>query len=148
MAYIRQDEASIRLSVFPPGQFTAKKFPAANTDWATMTGGTLEATDVKVRPGGLKKQVSVGGPAVRADVTMTIPMSDKVAAVHNELESYCGRARAQALVAWLNPDGSRMSGASFTRVGTLKAVELPEANVDGTTMGMYTVIISCDEQAT
>jgi hypothetical protein len=160
MTYIREDQASMRVSVTDPKSGAIVKVPADKIDWATYSGGALEATAVKVRPGGMGHQKSVGGPASRSDVTMTIQMRDDILAIHNYLESITGVARVSCFVNFLDvngnpsgvpnpPAGVAAGGAPmFTRVGTLKSVALPEANADGTAVGFYTLVIDCDEDAT
>jgi hypothetical protein len=146
--YIREDQASMRVSVIDPVSKAVVKVPGNAIDWATYAGGGIESTPVKVRPGGMGKQVSIGGPATRADVTMTIQMRDDMAAIHNYLESITGVARVSCFVNWLDINGTPIPGALFTRVGTLKSVALPEGNADGTAVGFYTLVIDCDEVAT
>jgi hypothetical protein len=59
--YIREDQADIRVSVdFGNGQLV----PVFGS-WATYEDGALEADDQKTRPGGMGRQVSIGGPASR-----------------------------------------------------------------------------------
>ena len=138
MAYIREDQADIRLTV---------NGVVCGDTWATYSGGALTASDSKTRPGGLGKEVSLGGPASRGDVTLTIQMSDVVAGWHKTLESIVGGGTAKASVAYINPDRTPIPGATFSRTGTVKEASLPDVNFDSGDAGMYQVVLSCDELA-
>ena len=138
IAYIREDQADIRLTV---------NGVVYGDTWATYDGGALTASDAKTRPGGLGKEVSVGGPSSRGDLTLTIQMSDIVAGWHNTLESVVGGGTCKASVAYINPDRTPIPGATFSRTGTLKEASLPTATYDSGDVGMYQVVISCDELA-
>jgi hypothetical protein len=137
--YIREDEADIRVSVdgVPYGE-----------SWATLSGGELSSNDAKTRPGGMGKEVSVGGPATRSDLTATVQFDEIVAGWHKRLESRVGKGVAEVNITWLDKEGTPIAGSGFKRVGSLKSVaEPPATNSDSPTVGMYTLVVSCNEQA-
>jgi len=140
--YITERQADIRFSLagIPYGE-----------SWATASGGGLEASDVKTRPGGMGSEVSLGGPASRADLTLTTQMTDIVMTWHNTFEALVGvqGVKAKAAINWLDPQKNNLSGSgsSIVRTGTLKNATLPEPDASSTSEGMYTIVISCDEIA-
>jgi hypothetical protein len=136
--YIRDDEADIRLTVdgVPYGG-----------PWATYAGAALTAAGSKTRPGGMGKQVALGGPATRSDCTLTIQNSDTMVASHPKLESRVGKGKCLATVTYLDSEGNVIPGAQFRVTGRLKTAELPGQNYDSPNVGMYTVVIDCDEVA-
>lgn len=135
--YIREDMADIRVSVdgVPYG-----------ASWKSIEGANLEADDAKTRPGGMGREVSIGGPASRDDATCSIQLTDVVIGWHKTLENRIGVARAKASYTFLGPERTPM-GASHTVVGTLKSVTLPDMDSESSDAAMYTLVISCDEQA-
>ena len=137
MPYFREDMADIRVSV--------EGAPLGDA-WATADGGGLEADASKTRPGGMGREVSIGGPASRDDLTVTIQFTDVVATWHAWLESLVGNGRMKVSVTWLN--GQRIpTGPSYTRVGTVKSCAQPDADAGGSEQGYYTLVMDCDEQA-
>lgn len=137
MPYIREDQALIQVSV--------NGVPFGDS-WATAEGGGLEADSSKTRPGGMGKEVSVGGPASREDLTVTIQFTDIVAGWHSILENNVGVGRVKVAVTWLSPQ-RLPTGPSHTRVGSLKSVAQPDADSGGNEQGFYTLVVDCDEQA-
>lgn len=137
MPYIRDDQAQITVSL--------NGVPFGNS-WATTSGGDLEATDSKTRPGGMGREVSAGGPATRTDLTVTTQFTDIVSTWHPTFEAAIGNGRIRVGVAYLGPD-RLPTGRGFTRAGTLKHASVPPSDTHGNAVGMYTVIVSCDELA-
>ena len=113
--------------------------------WATASGGVLTASDSKTRPGGMGDEVSLGGPATRSDLTCTIQMTDIVAAQHKALENKINH-RGQVTITWLDLATKQpIPGSTFSRVGVVKEVSEPGGDANSNTVGMYTVVLSCDE---
>ena len=140
MAYIRQDEADIWLTV--------DGVSYGNGDsWFSYTGATLTAAGAKTRPGGMGKEVELGGPATRADATITTQNSDIMAGQHGTLESLVGKGNAVIKIQYLDEYGVALSGAAFTVRGKLKEADLPDANANTPDAGMYTVVVGCHELA-
>lgn len=137
MSYIREDMADIRVTV---------DGVSYGDSWATAEGGNLEADNSKTRPGGMGDEVDVGGPASRDDLTLGIQFSDVVAGWHKKFESRVGTGRIKAAVTFLGPDKAPV-GPSQTRVGTLKAANLPDFDSNGSDQAMYTIVVSCDQAA-
>jgi hypothetical protein len=134
--YIREDQADIRVKI------AGKTY---GDSWKQAAGGNLEADSQKTRPGGMGKEVSVGGPASRGDLTVEIQMSDIVATWHPEIESKIGNDDVHVSLAWLGPDRVP-TGVVSRRTGTLKAANLPDMG-GGNAVAMYQVVVDCDEQA-
>lgn len=134
--YVREDMADI--SVHVDGvQY--------GDSWATVEGGNLEADDAKTRPGGMGREVSAGGPASRDDLTVTTQFSDIVAGWHGTLEARVGIGRVKVGINYMGTERSPI-GRSQTIQGTLKSVATPDMG-DGSDVGMYTLVVSCDESA-
>lgn len=136
MAYIREDQADIRVSL--------NDVPYGDS-WKECEGGNLEADAAKARPGGMGREVSVGGPASRDDLTVRTNMSDVVATWHPAFEAGIGWMPVRVTLAWLNPDRT-LTGMTTTRRGTLKAANLPDMG-GGAEIAMYEVVVDCDELA-
>jgi hypothetical protein len=137
--YIRDDEANISVKV--------DGVSYGNGDsWVTLSGGKLSAAGFKTRPGGMGHEVEVGGPATRSDVTVTTQADDIIAGQHAKLESLIGRGSAQVAVQFLYIDRSKRA-AKFTVKGRLKEASLPDSNGAQPNVGMYTIVVSCDELA-
>lgn len=115
--------------------------------WATYEGGALEADDQKTRPGGMTRQLAIGGPTSRADVTVTTQYSDTLRQVAKDFETRSGRGAIEITVTFMDPDGNRDPENSFTRKGIVKSVQLPNIDVNTGDVGFLTVIGSMHESA-
>lgn len=136
MAYIREDQADIRVSL--------EGVPYGDS-WKEAEGGNLEADSAKARPGGMGREVSAGGPASRSDLTVRTNMSDVVATWHPTFEAGVGWQPVRVTLAWLNPDRTP-TGATTTKRGTLKAANLPDMG-GGADVALYEIVVDCDELA-
>src|SRR3954452_11975695 len=114
--YIREDMADIRVTI------DSKTY---GDSWKQVSGGNLTADDAKTRPGGMGREVSAGGPASRDDLTVRIQMSDIVALWHPHFENLTGWGRVKVGLSWLGPNRVPL-GTGITRVGTVKAPNLPD----------------------
>lgn len=141
MAYIRQDQADIRVKV------DGVSYGDGNS-WVTFAGGKVTAPGAKTRPGGMGREVELGGPATRSNATLTIQHSDIMAGQHAALATRVGRGRVQVLVQFLDNYGNTLAGASETVKGVLKSAEPPDMNGEATgAVGMYQITVGCDELA-
>jgi hypothetical protein len=133
--YIRADMADIRVSVdgVPQGG-----------QWATYEGGELEADDQKTRPGGMARQVAIGGPTARGDVTVTTQFTDLIASIAKRIENRSGRGSIKVSVTYLDPNGNP-TGYSFTRTGVVKSVSIPDVDVNTGDVAFLTVVGSMNE---
>ena len=139
MGYVRQDQADIRVSV------DGVAYGDGNS-WVTVAGGKVTAPGAKTRPGGMGKEIEIGGPATRSNPTVTTQMSDIMAAQHPTLEGKIGRGQAKVSIQFLDNYGHALPGASETLKGILLGAELPDLNGEATgAMGMYTITIGADE---
>jgi hypothetical protein len=137
MPYLRADQADIRVTV--------DNVPYGDS-WRTASGGNLKANSSKVRPGGMGRQVAVGGPAERDNVTVGIEMSDIVAGWHATLESKIGNGRVKVAYQFLGPDRTPV-GPTHTIKGTLDEANLPDNDSDDGDVGDYELVVLCDELA-
>jgi len=136
--YIRADMADIRVSLdgVPVGDM-----------WATYEGGALEADDQKTRPGGMARQLAIGGPTSRNDVTVTTQFTDQIAAIAKNFENRSGRGFLKVSVTYMDPDGNRDQRFSFTRTGVVKSVQIPDVDVNTGDVGFLSVVGSMNEVA-
>jgi hypothetical protein len=136
--YIRADMANIRvwLDSSPMGSL-----------WATYEGGALEADDQKTRPGGMTRQVAIGGPTSRGDVTVTTQFTDSIARVAQAFENRSGRGDLKISVTYLDQDGNE-TAAQFLRRGIVKSVQIPDVDVNGADVAFFTVVGSMHELGT
>ena len=137
MFYIRQDQADIRVSVDMGDGRQAPLFDS----WATYEGGTADSEDQKTRPGGMGDQVAIGGPPTREDVTVTTQFTDLVASRAKQLEGRSGKGSIKIAVNYLDPEGNR-TGFSFTRIGVVKSVAIPNVDANGADVAFLTLVAS------
>jgi hypothetical protein len=137
VTYIREDQADIRVKVAGI---------AYGDSWATAQGGNLDTDDSKTRPGGMGKEVAVGGPSSRDDMTVETQLNDVVLGFHKTLENKLGVAECKVAITFLGPD-RLPTGATQTVTGVLKSVALPDLASDSNSVGMYTLVMACNEQA-
>jgi hypothetical protein len=113
--------------------------------WATFEGGGLEADDQKTRPGGMQKQMAIGGPTSRQDVTVTTQMTDGMFAVAKEFEAAAGRKFMSVVVTYLDEDGNG-NGGSFTVKGKVKSAVWPNIDVNSGDVAFLSVTASLNEE--
>jgi hypothetical protein len=141
VGYIRQDQADIRVSV------DGVPFGDGNS-WVTLAGGKVTAPGAKTRPGGMGKEIELGGPGTRSNATVTTQHSDIMASQHPTLESKIGRGKGRVSVQYLDAYGQAIPGASETLKGVLLGAEQPDMNGEATgAVGMYTITLGADEQS-
>lgn len=137
MAFIREDQADIRVSV---------DGVLYGDSWASAEGANLEADDSKARPGGMGREVSAGGPASRDDLTVETHFNDVVASWHRRLEGRVGNGRVTVSIAWMTPERTP-TGQNTVVQGTLKRAATPDMNSENAGVGRYQIVVSCDELA-
>lgn len=135
--FIRADMADIRvwLDGVPQGDM-----------WATYEGGALEADDQKTRPGGMQRQIAIGGPTSRGDVTVTTQFTDLIAKIAGNFEERSGRGAFEVHVTYLDANGFGTPYA-FVRKGVVKSVQIPDVDVNGADVAFLTVIGSMHESS-
>lgn len=115
--------------------------------WSEAEGGNLAADIAKVRPGGMLDEVSAGGHPTRDDLTVRLPFSDVVAIWHATIEAGVGNDDVVVTFHWLGRNKIPL-GTSTTRKGTSQAANLPSVGGSSSDVGLYEVIVSCDQAAT
>ena len=140
MGYIRQDQADIRVTV------DGVAYGDGNS-WVTIAGGKVTAPGAKTRPGGMGREVELGGPATRSNATVTIQNSDIMAGQHPTLQSKIGRGAVHVALTFLDNYGNSR-GVGETVKGILLGAEFPDMNGEATgAVGMYTITVGADELA-
>jgi hypothetical protein len=134
--YVRRDMANITvlLDDVPVGDL-----------WATCEGGALEADDQKTRPGGMKRQVAIGGPTSRSDMTVTTQFTDLMVGPAKDFENRSGRGKITITVTYLDQDGNADPGRAFTRTGIVKSAQIPVVDVNAGDVSFLTVVGSMHE---
>ena len=138
MWYIRSDMAFIQV-------FLGEPAVQKGDLWATFEGGALEADDQKTRPGGMARQVAIGGPTSRGDVTVTTQMTDQLMATAREFEAAAGRGKLTVSVTYLDMDGKANDARKFTVKGIVKSAQIPSVDVNSGDVAFLTVVGSLDE---
>lgn len=145
MAYIREDEADIRLQV----QDVNGNWQTVDdgNSWYDYEGADLKAAGSKTRAGGMGKERELGGPATRSDCTLTIQHSPTMFGWHSFLESRCGRGNIRVILTYLDAEGNVIPGAQFQATGIILGAALPGQKTNSPAVGMYKVILGLDEDA-
>jgi hypothetical protein len=135
--YIREDMALIGVSL------DSVTYGGA---WKSIEGGDLEADDSKTRPGGMGREVALGGPASRNDLTVATQFTDIVTTWVADFEKQVGVGVIKVSLAWLKPDRTPWP-TTYTRIGVLKGSSVPDTDSESSDAGMFTIVVSCDELA-
>ena len=143
--YIREDQAHITVDVMD--KFGNWWQLGDGNSWATFSGADLTASGGKTRPGGMGREVALGGPASRGNATLEIQHSPSMMAQHAFIESRVGRGRAKMTAQYLDDEGNVIPGATFIAQGMLGKCALPASNFNSGNAGMYSIDIECDEEA-
>jgi hypothetical protein len=138
--YLRQDQADIKFKC------DGVNYGDGNS-WYSFTGAALTSPGSKTRPGGMGHEVELGGLATRADATIEIQNSEIMVGQHRTLEGKIGKGTCLVSIQYLDNYGNAIPGANFALKGMLKDAHLPEAHTDQTAVGMYSVVVGCDELA-
>jgi hypothetical protein len=129
--FIREDMATINVAL--------NGVPFGAT-WKEVEGGNLEA-DV-----GMGREVSAGGPASRTDLTVRTNMTDVVASWLPSFENEVGVGDVAVTINWLDRRRG-LIGVSTTRKGILQAANVPNTGT-GSDVGMFEIVVDCNEQTT
>jgi hypothetical protein len=134
--YLREDQfdARITLDGVPYGD-----------SWKSKQGGNLSADSSKTRPGGMGKEVALGGPAQRDNATLQIQMSDIVSLWHKTFEAKVGNGRVKIGITYLDAQRNP-TGESETLMGILDAARLPDNDSESSDPAMYEIEVALDEQ--
>jgi hypothetical protein len=141
--YIREDQADIRLTVYD-NQGNAVAVGDGNS-WTDYQGAELTAKGAKTRPGGMGKEIELGGPGSRSDCTLQIQNSPTMVGLHGFLESRIGKGRAAITITYLDDEGAAIPGAQFLVHGRLNSAALPAQKFDSPNPGFYKVIVGANE---
>lgn len=137
MSYIREDQADIRVTL---------DGVAYGDSWKSAEGGNLEADNAKTRPGGMGRQVDLGGPAERDDLTVAIQLTDANTAWISAFENRVGVGAVKVGITWLGPERTPV-GKTHTRVGTLKGVNTPDLDSESSDASLLEIVVGMHEQA-
>lgn len=120
---------------------------SGNNVWTTKTGGEATADSVKVFPGAMEPQVSLGGRKTTGNVTLTRPYEERDHGRMQQLMDAVGKARCTVQQQPLDPDGN-VWGKPIVYGGVLIRVTPPDADSSATTdPAMIEVEIDTDGDA-
>lgn len=115
--------------------------------WTSLEGGDVQAETVNTMPGGMQPAISLGGPAKRTDITVKRPHDPALQQNVLALENHAGKRAAWVSYTHLDPDGNKV-GKTYTMNGTLKEVQRPNYDANGTGVAYLTLVITPDAQGT
>jgi hypothetical protein len=134
--YTREDQVNIRVSL--------DGVPYGNS-WDSIAGGGMTASPVKIRVGG--KEINIGGPAARDDVTVGIQMSDLVAPWRTAFDKRVGSGVLKVSYTLLDPDLNVIDGP-HTYVGLLNGVTPPDMDKSNSSPGpaKFTIVLGPNQE--
>lgn len=134
-AYTREDQIDIRVTL---------DGVSYGASWDTIAGGARDANTVKIRVNG--REIDIGGPGSRGDVTVGIQMSDLVAPWRRTFDSRVGRGALKVSWSLLDADGNVIDGPT-TYTGTLKTCTPPDMDKSNTSPGpaKFQIVLAANE---
>jgi hypothetical protein len=136
--YTREDQVDIRVTL---------DGVAYGNSWDSIAGGDKDSNTVKIRVNG--KEIDIGGPATRGDLTVGIQLSDQVAAWIRTFDTRCGKGALKVSASLLDADLNVIWGP-FTRTGTVKGTTgIPDMDKANSSPGpaKFQFVMSCNEDA-
>lgn len=134
--YVREDLIDIRVSLdgVPYG-----------ASWDSISGGGLTANKVMIRVGG--KEINIGGPASRDDVTVGIQMSDLVAPWRAAFDKRVGIGSVSVTWTLLSPDLVAIDGP-HGYVGILGGCTPPDMDKSNSSPGpaKFTIVLGPNQE--
>lgn len=117
---IREDTFSVRVSVDGVDLGT----------WDKSSGGAVDSSETKYKPGGMAQEVSLGGSRTTENVTVT-RLNDPI--LHAFVPWLLGRAGRGSAVVVRQPldENGAAFGRPITWRGKLKSVTLPDTDSEG-----------------
>jgi hypothetical protein len=110
--------------------------------WDKMTGGNIDSTETKYKPGGMGPQISLGGTV---EVTNIVVTRLYVLARDHPLVPYLkggvGKATVVVIKQPLDVDGNKF-GKPIVYQGKLKQLTLPEPDSEGTGASLVELEVS------
>lgn len=111
----------------------------------TFTGGAKKGETTKHRPGGMGKQVSLGGASTRDDFTVSrLRDLERDLPYLKQLDALVNIGEVTAVRQLLNTDKSPV-GDPMTYTGQLSGFVLPDHDSDSSDKAMFTLEVSADE---
>lgn len=110
--------------------------------WDTLTGGDVQASEVKFKPGGMQPEISLGGSPTTNNITMTrLLVAESHWDLIRGLMSRAGKAPCTVARQPLDTDGNPY-GKPMVYRGNLLQVMPGDADSNATSQHMWTVVIS------
>lgn len=132
MAGSRQDQYAVSVTIDG----------VATGVWDKMTGGEMDSEETKYKPGGLAKQISLGGSQNLGNVTVSrIFDLDTIAPLVKGWMTRAGKAPVTVTKQPLDVDGN-IYGPPIIYNGILKAVTPPEVDSESSDAGLVEIEVS------
>lgn len=111
--------------------------------WDSITGGAHDSNTVKIRVGG--REIDIGGPGTRGDVTIGVQMSDVVFGWSKAFDKRVGKGALTISWSILDSDLNVIDGKTYT--GTLKTTTDPDLDKSNSSPGAakFTATLSANE---
>lgn len=122
--------------------------PGPGISWDATTGGDIDSDETKYRPGGMAKQISLGGNRTVANITVSKLLVEATDwAVLKTVQARVGRGAPMSVIRQpLDIDGNPF-GDRLTYTGTLKTIIPPDHQSDGSAAGLWQAALSVDDCA-
>lgn len=139
LPYVREDECAITVNL------DGVKY---GDSWDSIAGGERDANTVKIRiptPGGYR-EVDIGGPSSRGDVTVGIVLNDTRIGWFKSFDSRSGKGIMNVTCAITDSNGTVVN--SWTFKGVCKTVTPPDMDVSNVSpdKANLTVVMSANEE--
>lgn len=112
--------------------------------WDTFSGGEVDSEEAKYRPGGMSREISLGGRQTVGNVTISRYWDDQVNGWYPWLQTRVGKARATIIRYPMTADGVQL-GRGQSYGGTLKRVQAPDHDSMGSDAALMELEITVDQ---
>lgn len=138
--YAREDNFRVTVQVAGgPGAFGT-----TGVVFDTLAGGEVESEPTKYRPGGMGKQLTLGGPKSVSDITVGVIYDDLLHSSVSPLVSLTGKARMTVRFEQLDAE-KQPKGNGITYTGVLIGVSRPDHDSEGSDVARLELTMGVDE---
>lgn len=135
---MRQDQFNVTVAVTDPD--TGQHVNLGT--WAKATGGDVDSTETKYRPGGGAEEITIGGAKSTSNVVVEkLCIVDVDGANIAKWMGWAGRAQCSVTFHFLTPNYSA-TGVSLTYQGQIKKVTPPQPDANAQGAGLITLELS------
>lgn len=142
MTYLTEQQAQINMHV------NGISTDLGTTGWATFDGGDLTAKTSTILPGGMTPSQAMPGPAERANVTITRPMTKELQPYVQKWDNAVGQKAGGVSYTLKDSDGNVIDGTTVSFTGFLKTVKRSKLDASSGAAQMLEVVWEVDAQTT